>query len=81
MCPVCNKNMLLVNECLGNKLIKFPDGELLPASVEHFDEPSGRCHDCNAVHGKMHHTGCDAERCPRCGGQLILCYCFEEGTF
>lgn len=34
-----------------------------------------RCHDCNALFGHLHHWGCDAERCPACGGQLISCDC------
>jgi len=36
-----------------------------------------RCHDCGIENkeGNTHHGGCDAERCPRCGGQLITCIC------
>jgi hypothetical protein len=37
----------------------------------------GRCHDCDAPAGKLHHPGCDAERCPDCGGQAISCPCGE----
>ena len=33
------------------------------------------CHDCNAGLGQYHHSGCDAERCPCCGGQLLSCDC------
>ena len=33
------------------------------------------CHDCGVVEGKLHHFGCDMERCPFCGGQLIGCHC------
>lgn len=33
------------------------------------------CHDCNAGMGQYHHFGCDAERCPSCGGQLLSCDC------
>lgn len=35
------------------------------------------CHDCNAGMGKYHYFGCDWERCPQCGGQLISCDCGE----
>jgi len=34
-----------------------------------------RCHDCNAKEGQYHELGCDMERCPFCGGQLISCDC------
>jgi hypothetical protein len=31
------------------------------------------CHDCNAATGQLHHMGCDVERCPKCGGQMLMC--------
>jgi len=37
-----------------------------------------RCHDCNVYIGGFHHPGCDNERCPKCGAQLISCGCLEE---
>jgi len=36
------------------------------------------CHDCGATPGTEHDHGCDAERCPRCRGQLISCSCIYE---
>lgn len=33
------------------------------------------CHDCGGKEGELHERGCDMERCPFCGGQLITCEC------
>lgn len=33
------------------------------------------CHDCAVLKGQLHVEGCDAEVCPRCGGQLISYDC------
>ena len=33
------------------------------------------CHDCLCEEGRLHERGCDMERCPFCGGQLISCGC------
>lgn len=33
------------------------------------------CHDCGAVKGDYHQSSCDAEECPVCGGQLLICGC------
>jgi len=36
------------------------------------------CHDCGVAEGHLHEPGCDMERCPFCGGQLITCGCANE---
>ncbi len=36
------------------------------------------CHDCRVIKGQFHVFGCDVERCPVCGGQLISCECDEQ---
>jgi hypothetical protein len=46
------------------------------AETDDWGARSGRrCHDCNVAPGGLHHRGCDVERCPRCGEQLIGCGC------
>jgi hypothetical protein len=34
---------------------------------------SNNCPDCDAVPGQLHRPGCDVERCPYCGRQMIAC--------
>lgn len=79
-CQWCKKDMSDPNTvtCGWNTHVEYPDGKKLESCTEHFEEPSGRCHDCNIVHGGNHHPGCDVERCPRCDGQLISCGCLDE---
>ena len=52
--------------------------------VPYGDEPgmrgvTERCGDCGVEPGAVHHHGCDLEDCPRCGGQMISCYCPWDG--
>jgi hypothetical protein len=36
------------------------------------------CHDCGVKEGQLHLPGCDMERCPFCGNQLISCRCVYD---
>ena len=74
-CKECDQEMTTADTCTFD-LIKFrKNGKAYVRNREHFDEPTGRCHDCGIKHGEVHHFGCDVERCPKCGYQLIGCEC------
>lgn len=71
-CAVCGKDPMKVQGCRGR--IVYINGQ--PYKRIPFYGGSGeRCYDCNSMSGHFHHWGCDGERCPVCGGQLISCDC------
>ena len=81
----CHKEMLDVSitTCEEYVSIKYPDGEVLkpiPYDPKRLHLPGWfRCPDCNVVPGGNHHRNCDQAYCPKCGGQLISCDCFDAG--
>jgi len=86
-CQVCQLEMTdpdSVSCLLPVLIVADPDGEIIERywrNSSYFDV-NDRCHDCEIVNvdGNFHHFGCDIERCPKCGLQLISCGCFEGKT-
>lgn len=77
-CRWCGRDMELERTatCRGNKTVRFADGrELRTVPCTEDECRNGRCTDCNVAVGGRHHPGCDREKCPACGGQLISCDC------
>jgi len=75
-CEICGRVMLTADGCSVSHLII--DGKrykrIRAGAYNDFDpymEPNDRCHDCGAKAGHFHHWNCDAEKCPKCGEQLI----------
>lgn len=79
ICKYCSREMLKAKSCFKVPMkIKGKLYNPLKFGEEGYDEESERCHDCNVSIGGYHHVGCDMERCPACGGQLISCGCLDE---
>lgn len=76
MAEICNACGQFDNtDTCTEHIVRFEDGQEFKRSCFHFDDPDGKCLGCGIKHGGIHHLGCDVEECPRCGGQLITCYC------
>ena len=76
VCPYCEQEMTDPNtkSCVSSP-VKIGGEDLDPVP---FDSGGYRCGDCKIADGGIHHPGCDMERCPACGGQLISCGCLSE---
>ena len=77
ICDWCEKEITETDNCPANTEVEFQDGIKMP-SIPYPEDETIHCHDCGVAPGKYHHPGCDMERCPRCGGQLISCDCLVK---
>jgi Zn-finger nucleic acid-binding protein len=74
-CDHCKAEMKTATSCTV-ATIRHGDDEYLRLRLRPTD--ARRCPDCGVLAGGIHHLGCDREKCPKCGGQLISCSCFDE---
>jgi hypothetical protein len=61
----------------GETIARIPCGE----EREEWGVGRQPCHDCGVSKGELHIFGCDVERCPKCGGQVIYCECDFDDEF
>ena len=78
ICNDCKQEMETADKCRFPNKLRDKKGKLWARDKTYYDV-NKRCHDCGIVNkpGNLHHLGCDIERCPKCGGQLIGCGCFR----
>lgn len=72
-CDLCNQDMLSGASCSVEVL--HTAGVAYPLVPHRAGRARSNCGDCGVEPGGFHHLGCDLQRCPRCGGQLISCGC------
>lgn len=78
VCELCHQNLQAAEGCIPHTIV--PDARRAFSPIPFGDEregwkriglrPPGRCRDCNAKLGELHHPGCDIERCPVCAVSL-----------
>lgn len=75
-CEFCNQDMLTAAGCVYDLAVIAKKKYKRIRVGEPLDwRQSGRCGDCNAAPGELHHYGCDMEVCPVCGEQFAFCDC------
>ena len=87
ICEVCKQDMLKCDGCMQTIIIDGVKYQRIPMGAKgdfYGDEDIAdveRCGDCAASRGHCHHWGCDCERCPICGEQLLSCDCGDAFEF
>lgn len=85
ICQNCKQEMRKASKCTKPLLVvKYRAGSVFvfKRDTEYYDA-NKRCHDCGIANrrGNVHHLGCDVERCPNCGLQLISCSCLDDAEY
>lgn len=75
ICNYCDQEMTTGVGCRSDALHRdgVPVARVPNRAVR--TSPGGRCGDCRAPLGTLHHPGCDLELCPFCHIQAITCDC------
>ncbi len=82
-CQECKRDMLSISAATYgcNHPYVTIGGKSYKRDTSEYDQ-NFKCHDCGIINRPehIHHFGCDVERCPKCGGQLISCDCGGDKT-